>query len=258
MGIDLDGYGNVVWTHIVRGNHVHDCDHDGIEIENAFNTIVENNVVHDCGIQGINVINYAECEQGGGYGGSNCLGLLTGNIIRQNLIYRCGIMGGVVSRNAGGIKVWGNTIYGGRVGVGFYHETPGCEIRGNIIYGNTEDGIRAPADTVIDHTLFTDPLFVDLSQDDFHLQASSPAIDGSIDIGLTTDLDGNPRPQGAGYDVGAYEYTGGVQPSPTPTLTPTPQPTSTPGPPTPQPTSTPTPTPPSNLNVRIWLPLTVR
>jgi parallel beta-helix repeat protein len=41
---------------------------------------------------------------------------------------------------------------------------------------------------------------------DFHLQPGSLAIDASIDLGLTTDLEGVPRPQGAGFDMGAYEH----------------------------------------------------
>lgn len=48
-----------------------------------------------------------------------------------------------------------------------------------------------------------DPMF--LSDTDFHLSAGSPAIDAGLDVPVETDFDGNPRPQGAGYDIGAYE-----------------------------------------------------
>lgn len=43
---------------------------------------------------------------------------------------------------------------------------------------------------------------------DLHLQADSPAINAGYDGGvpLATDLDGIPRPQGAGVDMGAYEF----------------------------------------------------
>lgn len=55
--------------------------------------------------------------------------------------------------------------------------------------------------------LNVDPLFVSASAANFHLQANSPAIDAGTAIAtLTTDLDGNGRPQGSAYDIGAYEY----------------------------------------------------
>jgi hypothetical protein len=49
-----------------------------------------------------------------------------------------------------------------------------------------------------------DPLFV--GSGDYHLQASSPAIDAGITSTATVDRDGNARPSGDGYDIGAYEY----------------------------------------------------
>jgi hypothetical protein len=51
-----------------------------------------------------------------------------------------------------------------------------------------------------------DPLFVNYSINDFRLRANSPCIDKGADVGVTHDHDGNIRPQGAGYDIGAFEF----------------------------------------------------
>ena len=48
------------------------------------------------------------------------------------------------------------------------------------------------------------PLFVN-SLSDWHLQSNSPAIDKGTTVS-STDYDGNTRPQGPGFDIGAYEY----------------------------------------------------
>jgi hypothetical protein len=50
----------------------------------------------------------------------------------------------------------------------------------------------------------SDPLFVDPTHNDFHIMATSPAKD-LVDTGPATDLDGNLRPRGARFDIGAYE-----------------------------------------------------
>ena len=47
------------------------------------------------------------------------------------------------------------------------------------------------------------PLFVDTS--DYHLLPNSPAIDTGYNVSVTNDFDGNPRPQGQGFDIGAFE-----------------------------------------------------
>ncbi|MEJ2746336.1 MAG: choice-of-anchor Q domain-containing protein [Anaerolineae bacterium] len=41
---------------------------------------------------------------------------------------------------------------------------------------------------------------------DYRLQAGSAAIDAGVDAGVTTDIDGEKRPDGAGFDIGADEF----------------------------------------------------
>ncbi len=58
-----------------------------------------------------------------------------------------------------------------------------------------------------------DPLLVDAENGDFHLQPNSPCIDSGMDpllagIRLWSDADGVVRPQGDGFDIGAFEYDG--------------------------------------------------
>ncbi len=67
---------------------------------------------------------------------------------------------------------------------------------------------NAPTSVVIGSHSITDadPRFVDAAGDDYHLAVGSPAIDNGVDAGITIDLDGVTRPQGARYDIGAYEF----------------------------------------------------
>jgi hypothetical protein len=85
-----------------------------------------------------------------------------------------------------------------------------------------------------------DPAFVAPATGNYHILLGSAAIDRGVDAGVVDDIDGDPRPLVAGYDIGADEWNPS-KPTPTPTSTPTctPTPTTTN---TPTPTSTPTPT----------------
>jgi uncharacterized repeat protein (TIGR01451 family) len=69
----------------------------------------------------------------------------------------------------------------------------------NSVITSTGPLVRGP------HSFAANPSFVDPRADDYHLAASSAAIDRGVDVGVYADLDGQPRPQGAGYDIGAYE-----------------------------------------------------
>jgi hypothetical protein len=50
-----------------------------------------------------------------------------------------------------------------------------------------------------------DPDFVAPSEGDYHIGVVSAALDRGVDAGLRDDMDGEPRPQGRGYDLGADE-----------------------------------------------------
>ena len=53
------------------------------------------------------------------------------------------------------------------------------------------------------------PLFVNRNTQNYRLLEASPLIDSGINLyieGVTVDLDALPRPQGNGFDIGAYEF----------------------------------------------------
>jgi hypothetical protein len=57
------------------------------------------------------------------------------------------------------------------------------------------------------NSISTDPLFTDTSNYDLHLLPGSSCINTGTTInGVLTDFDSIPRPQGAEFDIGAYEF----------------------------------------------------
>jgi len=52
----------------------------------------------------------------------------------------------------------------------------------------------------------SDPSFVNVGANDFHLNANSPCIDKGIANGLPSDFESRARPVGSAIDIGAFEY----------------------------------------------------
>jgi hypothetical protein len=227
----------------VYGNHVHgltDGQRTGIYIdawgtEATSNLEVYQNTIHHCEA-GITLAS----EDGG----------LVQNVrVYNNIVYgnhsnglEIGYWGepGVGSRPVEHIEFVSNTAYNNGLegwGAGFYNANPDVHdivVRNNIFSQNAAAQIinESTASLTVDHNLIDgtqadayaiygadyvlgDPLFVDAAWSDFHLQENSPAIDaGSSVEAPSSDFDGNPRPNGSGFDVGAYEYVTAPGPAP--------------------------------------------
>ena len=70
----------------------------------------------------------------------------------------------------------------------------------SLFWANDDDGTRGT------NAVDGDPAFVDPASDDYHLGSGSAAIDAGVDAGVASDIDGDPRPAGTGYDIGADEF----------------------------------------------------
>ncbi len=78
----------------------------------------------------------------------------------------------------------------------------------NDVYNPNVSNYLATDPTGTDGNISVDPMLVDITGQDCHLQAGSPCIDAGDDSAAQpgeTDLYGNPRIQGAHVDIGAAE-----------------------------------------------------
>lgn len=200
VAIYIDAYASVLSNVAVYGNMIYEAGYGiGVACEQggtANNVEIYNNVVRNTGTQGIEITSY-----GGG------------------------------QRNA--IKIYDNTVYANATGGINIASTAisGVEVYNNISASNGNYQLQVASEANIatfynllygtqgsykgTHYLTANPLFV--SATDMHLQPSSPAIDTGTGTGAPlSDYDGVGRPQGSGYDMGAYEYVSADKVPPTP------------------------------------------
>jgi hypothetical protein len=225
---------------------------------------ITGNVVHDIGQD-------ASCSIHGIY-------LATSGVIKNNLLHSIGWGAIHLWKDNRNIQVANNTVFNSLYGIVYgtgdqaHSASPAdyIDVSNNIIYDNTIGIRNGDLGTLGTHNTFTNnlvfnnatnwytstphtgdvvanPQFVNYIRTgggDYRLEKTSPAIDkGAPGSAPPIDLDGTPRPQGNGPDIGAFEFLV-ARPAPAPSPTPTPDPTPAPTPsPVPIPSPAPTPAP---------------
>ena len=209
-GASYDGSGS-----LYEGNRIHDNGGYAMHIYDAIrevdNNVIRNNVMYNNGT-------------GFWFNGNESPEWRTppaviisegrNNSFYNNLLYN-NHAGLFVGYGAVDSKIFNNTIYGNATyGLDVnaaYSGSINAEVINNIVYGNGASQLTNDATNTTLHHNLTDqaPRFMDAANGDFHVQPGSPAIDAGVDLssrGVTTDLEGIPRPQGSGFDLGAYEF----------------------------------------------------
>jgi parallel beta-helix repeat protein len=162
----------------------------------------------------------------------------------SNTLNNCTIISNTASSSGGGVQfgalnnciVMGNSAVNGNGGGTFYGTLTNCTLTGNsafsqgggaysgslkncIIYYNTASSnpnlyggvfnysCTTPSPGTGARNITNEPVFVNPSGGDFHLQSNSPCINAGKNsyVTVATDLDGNPRTVGGTVDMGAYE-----------------------------------------------------
>jgi hypothetical protein len=202
---------------IIENNTIHDSDRYGIQIFDSHEAgRSHDNIIRNNKIWNVNRVAYWAIVM------SNANNLAYNNIIWNN---RAGIQ---IDYGCVGCQAYNNTIYNNAFDpnsgdcVYVSDSSPGVRVQNNICWQNLRDGINNNAGATANKNLcqgagcefYQNPQFVNAGNADFHLQSNSPAIDQGTPISaFSTDLAGNPRPLGAGWDMGAYEVGGAPPPT---------------------------------------------
>ncbi len=214
----MTGKSNIIRNNFVSGTpgygiQVYDESKDGY-VAHIENVIIENNMVTGSysrsgiiisiqqssdpfvRVTGVKVHNNILINNAQG-GISLSYGRLRDIEIFNNVIYNNAQGGvGVFSTNTDSLKIINNAFSTFRSGNHIYI---GASIASLMVTHNLYDNPPLPGAGFSDlHPLFANPLFVNPSNMDFHLQLTSPAIDAGLDIGLPF--------LGDAPDIGAFEF----------------------------------------------------
>jgi hypothetical protein len=145
-----------------------------------------------------------------------------GQLLNNNIFANTGQLAGsvyAVSDASGQAVVSGNTIFAARGEVGVYlaSEDTITRFAFNDVWNNTNGDYPAGTSrTGVDGNISQDPLFVNFTNKDYHLQETSPCINAGDNefqpLAGELDFYGNPRVWSGRVDIGAAEYFDNFRP----------------------------------------------
>jgi len=118
--------------------------------------------------------------------------------LRHNTFARNAAAGAVVD-GVDGVARFANTV--------FYSHTTGVNATGSAILSYTlwySNGSNVGS-VVSSNDVYSDPVFLDPDGMNYHIGPGSGAFNRGVDVGVDEDIDGDVRPLGHGYDLGADE-----------------------------------------------------
>lgn len=199
-------------------------------------TIAENRSDGAAAVSSHGVLTASQCTFFGNEGqlGALCIGGYGANRVANSLFFK-NPSGGITMKNQ---AVFEGTAYQTDMRIinttivdngkyGLFTETYDAQFINCIVHNNSQGAHDYGQNTKVINSLmqgrlgatgdgsnsrYTDPMFVDAANGDYHLRACSPAIDAGGDTYSATfasDLDGSARKFGSGNtDIGAYEFSG--------------------------------------------------
>jgi len=228
-------------NHIIKDNVVEYISGTGLSLTGAGNAMVTGNIFRHIGGSHANAVSVYQTIGDVHFEGNiltDASPLFTfrdlgGNLtVRNNLMYGNGTGRGIqewANPDNHQVTIENNTVVGimsnNSLVIGSYNAS--YLVRNNILDGaSTEPSITfthnlyvglvwrqapsqgwVPAEGEIIE-LDWNKVFVNPNNNNYRLRSDSPAVDSGTPLNISIDLDGNPRPRGGGFDMGAYEFQG--------------------------------------------------